>query len=118
MDASRPRLAHGIMLILGLVIGLALATQRPTQLQAGGSDRSGESALTSGAVAIGYDEGSKTQVPQDALYYLDYKAGKLLATIPMFRQTVNSTRYLEPFAEHDLVADFKIDLDNGPRRTF
>ena len=118
MDASRPRLAHVLMLILGLVIGLALATQRPTRLQAGGSDRSGEAALTSGAVAIGYDEGTKTQVPQDALYYLDYKAGKLLATIPMFRQTVKSTRYLEPFAERDLVADFKIDLDNGPRPHF
>ena len=36
----------------------------------------------------------------------------------MFRQTVNSTRYLEPFAERDLVADFKIDLDNGPRPHF
>ena len=49
MDASRPRLAHGIMLILGLVIGLALATQRPTQLQAGGSDRSGESVAHVGS---------------------------------------------------------------------
>src|SRR4029079_13219241 len=106
------------MLTLGLVIGLALAARRPTQLQAGGSDRAGEAALTSGAVAIGYDEGTKTQIPQDALYYLDYKAGKLLATIPTYRQTAQSTRYLEPFAERDLVSDFKIDVDNGARPHF
>jgi hypothetical protein len=87
-------------------------------LQAGGGDRSGQSILTSGPVSVRYDEGSKTQSPQDALYYLDYKAGKLLATIPTFRQSATSTRYLEPFAERDLVADFKIDIENGPRPQF
>jgi len=118
MDLSRPRLANVLMLIVGLVVGLALATGRAPQLQAGGGDRSGETALTTGAVAIRYNDGNKTQVPQDALYYLDYKAGKLLATIPTFRQTVNSTRYLEPFAERDLVADFKLDVDDGLRPHF
>ncbi|MDR3618486.1 MAG: hypothetical protein P4L85_03980 [Paludisphaera borealis] len=118
MDSSRPRLANVLMLIVGLALGLALANGRPPQLQAGGGDRSGESAVTTGPIAIRYDEGNKTQIPQDALYYLDYKAGKLLATIPTFRQTLNSTRYLEPFAERDLVTDFKVDVDNGPRPHF
>lgn len=118
MDSSRPRLTSVLMLIVGLALGLALANGRPPQLQAGGGDRSGESAIATGPIAIRYDEGNKTQVPQDALYYLDYKAGKLLATIPTFRQTLNSTRYLDLFAERDLVTDFKVDVDNGPRPRF
>ncbi len=118
MDSSRPRLANALMLIVGLALGLAVASGRTPQLRASGGDRSGESAIATGPIAIRYDEGNKTQIPQDALYYLDYKAGKLMATIPTFRQTLNSTRYLEPFAERDLVADFKIDVDNGPRPRF
>ena len=67
---------------------------------------------------VRYNEGTKVQIPQDALYYLDYKGGRLLATIPSFRQSVGATQMLDRFAERDLVADFKIDLDNGPRPHF
>jgi hypothetical protein len=118
MDAPRLRLSNVLMLVVGLVLGLAIAAGRAPQLQASGGDRSGESAIATGPIAIRYDEGNKTQIPQDALYYLDYKAGKLLATIPTYRQTAQSTRYLEPFAERDLVSDFKIDVDNGARPHF
>ncbi len=118
MDSSRPRIINVLMLVVGLLLGLVCAGGRSPQIQAGGGDRSGESILTTGAVAIRYDEGNKVQVPQEALYYLDYKAGKLLATIPTYRQTVNATTYLEPFAERDLVADFKLDVDNGPKPRF
>lgn len=118
LNSSRLRLSHALLLFAGVGLGLALAGGRPAQIHAGGGDRSGESILTSGAVSVRYDEGKKVQLPQEALYYLDYKAGKLLGTIPTFRQTVSSTTYLEPFAERDLVADFKLDLDNGPRPRF
>lgn len=118
MDTPRLRLSNVLMLIAGLILGLALSAGRAPRLQAGGGDRSGESAIATGPIAIRYDEGNKTQIPHDALYYLDYKAGKLLATIPTYRQTPESTRYLEPFAERDLVSDFKIDVDNGPRPHF
>jgi len=118
MSSSRLRLSHALLLFAGVGLGLFLAGGRPSQIQAGGGDRSGESILATGAVSVQYDEGNKIQLPQEALYYLDYKAGKLLGTIPTFRQTINSTTYLEPFAERDLVADFKLDLDNGPRPRF
>jgi hypothetical protein len=118
MASSRSLLANVLMLTVGLVLGLTFAGGRTLRLRASGSDRSGEAAVVSGPVAIRYDETNKIQSPQDALYYLDYQAGKLLATIPTFRQTVDSTRYLEPFAQRDLVTDFKIDLDNGPRPRF
>lgn len=119
MDPSRLRAPRAILLLLaGVGLGLVLAGDRSPRILAGGSDRSGESILTTGVISIQYDEGGKVQAPQEALYYLDYKAGKLLATIPTYRQSVNSTTYLEPFAERDLVADFQIDLDNGPRPRF
>ena len=54
----------------------------------------------------------------DAVYFLDYKGGRLLATVPSYRQTTTSTRVIEPFSERDLVADFKLDLDAGPRPRF
>jgi len=118
MSPSRLRVSHALLLFAGVGLGLVVAGGRSPQIRAGGADRSGETILTTGVVSVQYDEGSKIQVPQEALYYLDYKAGKLLATIPTFRQSSNSTTYLEPFAERDLVADFKVDLDNGPRPRF
>lgn len=117
-NSSRLRFSYALPLLAGLGLGLILADGRPSQIQAGGGDRSGESILATGAVSVRYDEGNKVQLPLEALYYLDYKAGKLLGTIPTFRQTANATTYLEPFAERDLVADFKLDLDNGARPRF
>ena len=67
---------------------------------------------------VRYDEGNKVQVPLEALYYLDYKGGRLMGTIPSLHQTVGSSHYIGAFADRDLVADFKLDLDNGPRPRF
>jgi len=43
--------------------------------------------------------------PLDALYFLDYKGGRLLATVPTYQQTDSSTHLIEPFSERDLVSD-------------
>lgn len=118
MAFSRPRVPSVAVLLMGLVLGWGMANVGQPRMRASGGDRSGESIVTTGPVAITYDEGTKLQIPQDALYYLDYKRGRLLGTIPTFRQTVGTTRYIDRFAERDLVADFKIDLDNGPRPHF
>jgi hypothetical protein len=99
-------------------LGWGLANSRLPPIRAGGGDRSGESIVTTGPILIRYDEGSKVQIPQEALYYLDYKGGRLMATVPSFHQTIGSTQYINSFAERDLVADFKLDLDNGPRPHF
>jgi hypothetical protein len=74
--------------------------------------------VATGPSLIRYDEGRKIQVPLEALYFLDYKAAKLVGTVPSLRQTTGNSRYLGAFAERDLVADFKLDLDNGPRPHF
>jgi hypothetical protein len=118
MNATRPRIGTALGLVVGMGLGVLIAGGRPQPLQAGGGDRSGESILATGPIAVRFDEGNKIQVPEDALYFLDYKAGKLKATIPSYRQTAAGTRHLEAFAERDLVADFALDLDNGPRPRF
>jgi hypothetical protein len=114
----RSGLSHMVTLAAGLALGWALAGSRPALLRAGGGDRFDESILTSGPTSIQYNEGSKVQVAQDGVYYLDYRTGKLLATIPTFRKSLGAARMVDTFAERDLVADFKIDLENGPRPHF
>jgi hypothetical protein len=120
MSIARPRIPSALTLLVGLALGWGLAHGPAPTLQAhgSGSDRSGESILTAGPVMIRYNEGMKIQVPQDALYFLDYKAGRLLATIPTMQQSVGSTKMLDSFAERDLVADFKLDVENGSRPHF
>lgn len=116
--ARRPGLPHVVTLAVGLALGWGLSGARPLPLRAGGGDRFDESILTAGPTTIQYNEGSKVQVAQDGLYYLDYRTGKLIATVPTFRKTIGAARMIETFAERDLVADFKIDLESGPRPHF
>ena len=65
-----------------------------------------------------FDEASKAAIPLDALYILDYKSGRLRASLPTFRQSTASTTIIESFLDRDLATDFKIDLDRGPRPHF
>lgn len=114
----RPSVPHVVTLFAGLAIGWGLAGPRAPALRAYGGDRWDESVLTTGPAFIKYNEGSKIQVAQDAIYFLDYRAGKILGTVPLMRQLAGETRYLSGFAERDLVADFKIDADAGARPHF
>jgi hypothetical protein len=116
--ARRPGVPHVLTLAVGLLMGWGMAGTRAPVLRASGGDRYDESILTSGPTSIQYNEGSKVQVAQDGIYYLDYRGGKLVATIPIFRKTVTGAHMVESFAVRDLVADFKIDADNGPRPHF
>ena len=61
-----------------------LASFRPAPLRAGAGDRSGESIVATGPVLVRYDEATKSPIPLDALYILDYKGGRLLATVPTY----------------------------------
>ena len=118
MMVSRFHIPTALALVVGLVIGLALASWRPIPLHAGAGDRSGESIVTTGPVLVRYDEAAKGPIALDAVYFLDYKGGRLLAAVPTYQQTNTSTRLIESFSERDLVADFKLDLDTGPRPRF
>jgi len=105
----------------GVVLGLLLSSLpslRPTPIRASAGDRFGESVVTTGPVMVRFDEGTKAAIPTDALYFLDYKGGRLMATIPTYRQTTKALSLIDGFEERDLVADFKLDLDTGPSPHF
>jgi hypothetical protein len=118
MVSSRFRMPTGLALLIGVGVGWAVANLRPSPLHAGAGDRSGEAIVASGPVLVRYDETAKGPLALDALYFLDYKGGRLLATVPSYQQTNSSTRVLDTFAERDLVSDFKLDVDSGPRPRF
>jgi len=105
-------------LTVGMAVGVILSGSRSPSLIASSTDRSGESIVTTGAVMIGYDEGLKVQIPHEAVYLLDYKGGRLIATIPSFRKGAGPAKLIDTFVERDLVADFKLDLENGPKPRF
>jgi hypothetical protein len=116
---SRPaRMPVSVVLAIGVLLGWTLANFRPAPARASAGDRSGDSIVATGPVLVRYDEGTKSPIALDALYFLDFKGGRLLATIPTYRQFGASTRLIESFEERDLVADFKLDLDTGPRPHF
>jgi hypothetical protein len=104
--------------IAGVFLGWILASFRPAPLRASAGDRAGESVVATGPIMVRFDEGTKSAIPTDALYYLDYKRGRLLATIPTYRQTTKALNLIDTFEERDLVADFKLDLDTGQRPRF
>jgi hypothetical protein len=118
MAVSRMRVPTVVSVLAGILLGFCIASLRPAPIRASAGDRVGESVVATGPVMIRFDEGTKSAIPTDALYYLDYKGGRLLATIPTYRQTTKSLRLIDAFEERDLVADFKLDLDTGPRPHF
>jgi hypothetical protein len=118
---SRERIPSAVVLGVGLVVGW-LANSRPVEIKAsGGGDRFGDFAVASGPVAIQYSKENKTQASLDAIYFLDYRGARLLATIPSLRQTLTPgatvAKLIDEFAERDLMADFHLD-ENGPAPHF
>lgn len=112
------RVAPVLLIGMGFVLGLAVSSGRAPSAHAGGNDRWDQSILTAGPTFVRYNEATKVQVTQDAIYYLDYRAGKLMGMVPSYRQTARTLKLIDSFAERDLVADFKINLDNGPNPHF
>jgi hypothetical protein len=112
------RMPTSLTLTLGIALGWGLATHRPPTLRAGGGDRFGDYSLTTGPIAIEYNSLTKTQGQRDALYFLDYRGARLLATVPVQRQSLGGSQLIDGFIERDLVADFKTDREKGPAPHF
>lgn len=118
MDATRSRARTGLVLGLGIALGWFSSILHPTPMQGSSGDRAGECIVATGPVLQQYDETTKSPIPLDALYFLDYKGGHLLATVPTYRADGRKTQLLDQFAERDLVADFKLELAGGARPRF
>jgi hypothetical protein len=113
--ARRPLpLRSGLALVLGLVLGWALAGRRPAGLLADGADRLGDSIVVSGPIGIKYNPQTRTPTPEEAVYYLHYPTGRLLVAVPTLRQTAAGTQVLSEFAERDLVKDFDLAPGSSP----
>ncbi len=109
----RRRIPAVVMLLIGLGLGWGMANHQPPVVKAVGADRYGDYSLTSGAIAIQYNDQTKIQAPLEALYFLDYKGARLMATVPVQRSSMSGSQMIEQFVERDLIADFKIDVDRG-----
>src|SRR5262249_19467491 len=81
MAPRRRPLPTGIALAIGLAAGWGLATYRAPGLLASGGDRWGDSIVVSCPVRLRYDPLKQTQVTEDAIYYLDYAGGRLMASV-------------------------------------
>ena len=106
-------------LLLGLAVGWFAASHRApvARAVAGGADRFGDYAVTTATINIDYDDSSKIQAPQEAVFFLDYRAARLLTTIPSLKQTPGGTQIIDGFAERDLAADFKLG-ESSPKPHF
>jgi hypothetical protein len=56
----------------------------------------------------------EVQITNDAIYYLNYSKGLLLAAVPSSQQTSATTNVLSEFAERDLVQDFQLSTEAHP----
>jgi len=114
MMSRRLPLSVGIALVAGVAIGWGLAGgASPRRALANGGDRWGDRALAVGPVSI---EAMSTEInlPLDAIYYLNYSTGKILATIPTVRQFGQRSQVISDFAERDLLLDFGIKPGMSP----
>jgi hypothetical protein len=111
----RRRIVLALTLAAGLGLGYAAGSARVPRLEADTADRWEERVLVSGPISIEVNK-MGAQVSQDALYYLNYNSGRLLASVPSVRASQGGTEILSEFAERDLVRDF--DLKPGARPHF
>src|SRR5947199_8518009 len=112
-----PRRIGGVAmtsLSLGLVIGWMLAGGPGGRLRADGGDRWGDSIVAAGPIGIKHNMRQQVQIAEEAVYYLNYASGRLLASVPSFQQVGRESRVLGEFAERDLVRDFELSPGTSP----
>ncbi len=77
MSVRYSRISTAVVLAVGLIAGWSLSLFRPSPLRAAAGDRFGETIMTTGPVLVRFDEATKSPIPLDAAYILDYKGGRL-----------------------------------------
>lgn len=99
-------------LCVGLLTGAWLA-RGPVDRLTANADRWGERAVATGPVSI-EQNAQKFPIAREAIYYLNYNQGLLLATVPVPRNFGSQTQVLNDFAERDLVKDFELPAGSRP----
>jgi len=99
-DAIVARFTYGLVLLAGVGLGclaVILGTGSPTPVRAASNDRYQDYVMATGAVTI------NAKIQTDGVWMLDYKSGKLLATV------IDKTQgKIIGWAEVDLVAEFEV----------
>ncbi len=106
-------LTLGLTLGLGLALGWATAPTGLPRLGAVGPDRIQDRAVLAGPIGLQINK-DKITVAQDAIYYLNYSQGLLLATIPAQKLDGQGLKVVSDFAERDLLKDFAIAPGDRP----
>jgi hypothetical protein len=96
-----------------VAVGVIGPIQAPQLRAANGADRWDDRAVLSGPVLV---EGNKQNMvmTHDAIYYLNYHRGTLLASVPDYKISASGAQVLSQFAERDLVKDFAIKAGASP----
>ena len=103
----------------GCLLGWMLAASRPAALRASAGDRSGESIVATGPVLVRYDESDQGADPARCRVFPRLQGGPAARDgARLTSRRAGRLDLLDAFAERDLVADFKLDLDAGPRPRF
>ncbi len=111
--ARRPRLCLALAALGGLAVGLVVAPAGEPRLLAGNADRWQDRVLATGPIAVEVNK-QNMKFNQDAIYYLNYQNGLLMAAVPSYSQSGANVRVLSDFAERDLVKDFDIRPGTSP----
>ena len=90
---------------------------RATRLNAGSGDRLGESIVTTGPVLVRYDKATESSLPLDAVYILDYKGGRLVATLPTTVNRLRGRRSSSHLSSATWSPTSSSTWTPGPRRT-
>ena len=92
MMISRSRIPTVLALMIGVFMGWGLSSFRPVPLQAERGRPFGRVNRGDRTGARSLRRGSQRARRARCVYFLDYKGGRLLATVPSYRQTTTSTR--------------------------
>ena len=118
MDASRSGIRLVLAMGVGVVLGWTSSVFHARPMQASAGDRAGECVVATGPVLQQFDDNTKAATALEAVYFLDYKGGRLLATVPTYRLAAGKTELIDGFAERDLAADFRLEQEGGQRPRF
>jgi hypothetical protein len=105
---DRQKLPLALATAVGITIGWSAGQGRAKPVVARDAVQTDGSSLLSGQIDMRMHPSLKVNLQQDAIYYLDYRKGRLSAAVPSYYQVGERVRLLGEFSSRDLIADFQL----------
>ncbi len=118
MDVACRRIPIVLAMGAGVVLGWIGSVSRTTPLRASAGDRAGECIVATGPVLMQYDDATKAPIALERCISSTTRAAAYSPSLPTYRMAGTKMELIDSFAERDLAADFKLDLDAGARPRF